>query len=265
MREPIACVAIEPGDIHARAQAGDNVLAGLMNALHARTRPGVVRREVLVREGEPVDGRRLAETERVLRRLGIFREVSVDTLRVGNRLVARVVTHDGWTTSLDASLNATGGAVTWSAGLTERNLLGMGHLLGGSYRKEVDRDAWRAQGQLNRVFGSRAAVGGYYDNLSDGRAAAWNVGFPYRAVSDRVELARPGRVAAARPGGLGLVTAPPPPRRLNAGGAPAPPPRRRGVTGGFRDLISFINDNASGARAADATDSAPRTSWHAFR
>jgi hypothetical protein len=191
-------VAIITHDIYDSAQAEGNLLAGLMNALHVRTRSWVVRRELLFRAGEPVDGRRLEETERNLRRLGIFRDARVDTVRVDGRLVARVVTHDGWTTSLETALSATGGEVTWSAGLNERNVLGTGHLLGGSYRKEVDRDAWRLRGQLNRLFGSRATVAAFFDDLSDGRAAAWNGGLPYLALSDRVELVLPGQVADQR-------------------------------------------------------------------
>ena len=92
--------------------------------------------------------------------------------------MARVVTYDGWTTSLETALSVTGGVTTWSAGLNERNVLGTGHLLGGSYRKEVDRDAWRVRGQLNRLFGSRAYGAAFYDNLSDGYAAVWNGGVP---------------------------------------------------------------------------------------
>jgi hypothetical protein len=185
-------------DIFDTAQARGNVLAGLMNALHVRTRPWVVRQELLFRAGEPLDARRLAETERNLRRLGIFRDASVDTVRVDGRLVAHVVTYDGWTTSLETALSFTGDVVTWSAGLNERNVLGTGHLVGGNYRKEVDRDAWRLRAQLNRLLGSRAFVAGFYDNLSDGYAAAWNAGLPFRSLSDRVELVLPGQVADRR-------------------------------------------------------------------
>ena len=194
----IDSIALETHNIYDSVQARSNLLAGLMNALHIRTRPWVVRRELLFDVGDSVDARRLEETERNLRRLGIFRDAHVDTVRVDDRLVARVVTYDGWTTSLETALSFTGDVVTWSVGLNERNVLGTGHLLGGNYRKEVDRDAWRVRAQLNRLFGSRATVAGFYDNLSDGQAAAWNGGAPFRAMDDRFEVLLPGQVADRR-------------------------------------------------------------------
>jgi hypothetical protein len=196
--QTIDSVAVITHDIFDTAQAQGNFLAGLMNALHVRTRSWVVRKELLFDVGDTLDARRLAETERNLRRLGILRDVTVDTVRVDGKLVARVVTYDGWTTSLETRLNFTGDVVTWSAGLNERNVLGTGHLIGGAYRKEVDRDAWRVRTQLNRLGGSPAYVAAYYDNLSDGYAAAWNGGVPYRSLSDRVQVLLPGQVLDGR-------------------------------------------------------------------
>jgi hypothetical protein len=194
----IDSIAVVTHDIFDSAQTEGNVLAGLMNALHMRTRPWVVRKELLFKTGDLLDHRRLEETERNLRRLGIFRDAAVDTLRVDGRLVARVTTYDGWTTSLETALSFTGDVVTWSLGLNERNVLGTGHLIGGNYRKEVDRDAWRLRSQLNRLLGTRLTVAAYYDNLSDGRAAAWNGGLPFLSLSDRFELVLPGQVADYR-------------------------------------------------------------------
>jgi hypothetical protein len=198
LSQTIDSVEVITHDIFDTAQARGNVLAGLMNALHVRTRSWVVRRELLFDVGDPFDVRRLEETERNLRRLGIFRDATVDTVRVAGRLVARVVTYDGWTTSLETALSFTGDVVTWSAGLNERNVLGTGHLVGGNYRKEVDRDAWRLRAQLNRVLGTRVFAAGFYDNLSDGSAASWNAGLPFYSLSDRVGLLLPGAVADRR-------------------------------------------------------------------
>jgi len=55
--------------------------ARVQNLLHARTRAGLIRREFLFHVGEPYDSARVAETERNLRRLGTFKQVSIDTVR----------------------------------------------------------------------------------------------------------------------------------------------------------------------------------------
>jgi hypothetical protein len=194
----IDSVAIETHDIFDSTEARASFLFGLMNALHVKTQSWVVQREVLVRPGAPLDPRLVAETERNLRRLGLFRHVVIDTTRVDGKLVARVVTYDGWTTSLETALSFTGSVVTWSAGLTERNLLGTGNLASVGYRKEVDRSAWRFRGQVNRVLGSRAVLAGFYDDLSDGRAGAWTPEVPFRALGDRVGGGLPGEAVDQR-------------------------------------------------------------------
>ena len=165
-------VAIETHDIFDSTEARASFLFGLANALHVTTQPWVVRREVLIRAGAPLDERLVAETARNLRSLGLFRRVVIDTVRANGRLVARVVTYDGWTTTLETALSSTGHVVTWSAGLTERNLLGTGNLVGASYRKEVDRRAWRFRGQANRALGTRVVGAGYAPGGGDGVAEA---------------------------------------------------------------------------------------------
>jgi len=194
----IDSVAIETHDIFDSTEARGSVLFRLMNSLHVKTQSWVVRREVLVRAGAPLDARLLAETVRNLRRLGLFRRVVIDTARVDGKLVARIVTYDGWTTTLETALSFTGNVVTWSAGLTERNVLGTGNLVGASYRKEADRSAWRFRGQLNRALGTRAVVAGFYDDLSDGRAGAWTPEVPFRAFGDRLGGGLPGEAADQR-------------------------------------------------------------------
>jgi hypothetical protein len=191
-------IAIETHDIFDSTEVRASFLFGLANALHVKTQPWVVRREVLIRRGVPLDQRLVDETARNLRRLGLFRRVAIDTIRVGGKLVARVVTYDGWTTTLETALSSTGSVVTWSAGLTERNLLGTGNLVGASYRKEVDRSAWRFRGQVNRALGTRAVVAGFYDDLSDGRAGAWTPEVPFRAFGDRGGGGLPGEAASQR-------------------------------------------------------------------
>jgi hypothetical protein len=194
----IDSVAVETHDIFPPDEVEGNVFAAIMNALHMKTRSSVVRKELLFRAGDTLDPRRLAETERNLRRRGIFRRVVIDTVRADGKLVARVFTSDGWTTNVDVGLSVTGGTVTWRAGAIEQNVLGTGHALGVIYRDEPDRNAVRLLGQLNRPFGTRAIVSGYYDDLSDGRAGGWTGGVPFLATEHRIGVELPGEAANRR-------------------------------------------------------------------
>lgn len=171
-------------DVFDSSEARRSVAFQLANAIRFRTRPEIVRRELLFHQGEPYDEARVAETRRNLRRLGLFRAIAIDTLRLGARLAVRVETHDGWTTQLELNARSTGGEFTWSAGLQEVDFLGLALAVGARYRKDTDRTAMTFLTSWSRVPGTRAQVAASYDDRSDGRLAEWALGVPFRAFAD---------------------------------------------------------------------------------
>lgn len=180
-------IAIITEDIFGEGETG-NVVFGIANALHVKTRTMVVRRELLFAVGAPYDAAAVAETGRNLRRLGIFRDVVIDSLRVDGRLVVRVRTADGWSTSLDVGAGSTGDQFTWNIGLFENNLLGTATRAGVSFRQETERTAWRLSGTIRRLGASRVGVDGFYDALSDGHQWGGWTGVPFRAYQDPVAV-----------------------------------------------------------------------------
>jgi hypothetical protein len=109
------------------------------NSLHVRTREGVIRRELLFVTGDCFDAYRLAESERLLRAFEGLSRVSVtdQPLPDGTHRV-NVVTHDEWSTRVDARLSASG----YGLRVPEANLLGTGQSLGVFFvRHDVTRDA----------------------------------------------------------------------------------------------------------------------------
>ena len=65
-------------------------LLRLANRLHHRTSAWVIRREILFREGMPLDTLRLQESERLLRDRGIFEAVRITRRADEGRNVVRV-------------------------------------------------------------------------------------------------------------------------------------------------------------------------------
>jgi hypothetical protein len=191
-------IVIRTHDIFDDAEVRNNVLFGLANAIRFRTRPAVVRRELLFRAGTPYDSALVAESARNLRALRIFRDVTIDTARLGSRLAAVVDTRDGWSTQLQLNGQSTGGEFTWSAGLIETNFLGTASVVGAVYRHDPDRNAVRFRGVVNRVFETRGRIDASYDNREDGDVGAWVVGFPFRALQDRRALELAGEVGRLR-------------------------------------------------------------------
>ena len=194
----IDTVVVITHDVFDAAEASRNPAFAVANAIRFKTRPEIVRRELLFRSGQAYDSARVAESARNLRRLGLFRDVTIDTTRLGGRLAVVVETRDGWTTELQLNARSTGGAFTWSVGLEERDFLGVAAAVGAQYRRDVDRTAWTVLTGWNRVLGSRLLGAGSYDDRSDGRLGVWAVGFPFRAFGERRALEWTGEAGRYR-------------------------------------------------------------------
>jgi hypothetical protein len=94
--------------------------------MHVRTRPEIIRRELLFAAGDTVDTLRVAESLRRLRKLQFLQDVHVEALKcptpLGELLALKVVTRDAWTTRPDIKPGGSSPRI----GLTERDLLGTG-------------------------------------------------------------------------------------------------------------------------------------------
>ena len=162
-------VRIERADVYTGAEARALWYARVANRLHRVTRERVVRRELLLGRGEPMDSARAAETARNLRRLGLFTEVFVDTVRRDDGALALDVrTHDGWTTRPAASVRAVGGQTLVSAALIETNALGLGGTLDLRFIDDPDRSTMRAELLLPRIVRDRITLGASATRFSDG-------------------------------------------------------------------------------------------------
>ena len=94
--------------------------------MHVRTRPEIIRRELLFAAGDTVDTLLVAESLRRLRKLQFLENAHVEADRcvtpTGELLALRVVTRDAWTTRPDIKAGGSSPRI----GLTERDLLGTG-------------------------------------------------------------------------------------------------------------------------------------------
>ncbi len=194
----IRSVRIETHNIFDSTQSRANFLFRAANAIHATTRTSVIGSELLFHEGEHLDSALLAETMRNLRARRLFRDVAITVSPDGDSVDIDVVTYDGWTTELVLNARVTDGQFTWALGGQERNFLGLGARVGLVYRKEVDRSAWTVRAGHDRIGGTRFGVDGLYDNLSDGTVGQWQVGVPFRSLSDRTGIQFFGEVADQR-------------------------------------------------------------------
>src|ERR1700682_4239133 len=94
--------------------------------MHVRTRPEIIRRELLFAAGDTVDTLRVAESLRRLRKLQFLENAHIEAVKcvapIGESLALKVVTRDSWTTRPDIKAGGSSPRI----GLTERDLLGTG-------------------------------------------------------------------------------------------------------------------------------------------
>lgn len=163
--------------------------ARLSNSLHVTTREPLIRRELLFRVGQPYDSARIAESERNLRALGVFRSVEIDSSQTDSGVVMQVTTHDGWTTRPEFSFRSTGGSIVYTIGLFEDNLLGTLTQTAVVYQKNPDRSTTLLQLYRPRLIAGLIAGTFSYASLSDGNLGYAQLALPYFAASSRVGAA----------------------------------------------------------------------------
>jgi hypothetical protein len=158
-------------------------LARMANGLHIQTQPAVIRRELLFKTGQPYDSALVAESERNLRALGIFRKVQIDSVRTPTGLMLRVLTKDGWSTQADWRFRSTGGEVAFTIGLIETNLLGTASTAAIRYRNDPDRSSVALSFRRPRMFQGTVGVGLQYENRSDGTIGGVAIERPFFSMT----------------------------------------------------------------------------------
>ena len=171
----IDTIIVETFNVFDPAEADANTIARIVNGIRFTTRENVVRRELLFKQGEPLDSALVAETQRNLRALRMFRSVTIDSGTVNDRFTVRVRTRDGWSTQLVLNARFVDGTLAWALGLIERNFLGTGNAVSAIYRSNPDRNSFTLGTLIDRPFGTQINVRGAYAKLSDGRIGNWNL------------------------------------------------------------------------------------------
>lgn len=179
----IDTIVIERRDIFGPESGTPPLIARIGDALHTRTGDRTIRRALYLDPGMPYDSARIAEAERGLRALAIFRDVRIDTARIGTQTGTRfgvvVQTADGWSTKPQLEYRSTAGDVTWRLGLVEENLLGTATQFSAVYGRTPDRDylslAYGNQAFLTR----RSRLDLRFDKLTDGHVGGWRYGIPF--------------------------------------------------------------------------------------
>ena len=114
----------------------------LVNAAHFRTRPAVIRRQLLIEPGDAFVARRIEESARLLRDNEFLCDAEIVPVAYRQGYVdLEVRTEDTWSLSPSISFSRKGGRNAGGIGIEDSNLFGSGSSLDLGYRSDVDRDS----------------------------------------------------------------------------------------------------------------------------
>lgn len=151
----IDSIEINPGNVFDLSiPEQDNFLFRLADRTHIITRKSVIRRELLLKEGDVYDSTLVAESLRNLRSLRFLLNIDIH-MKTGTRgeHIMVVETTDKWTAYPRISYMRSGGRNDLRTSLTESNFLGYGIEMSHRYYfLDNDRDFYQMEFRDNRVW-----------------------------------------------------------------------------------------------------------------
>lgn len=185
----ISRITLERRNVFDQDEQAKFWLLRLVNRLHIRTQPGIIRNEYLLHVGDRWDSLRAAETERNLKALGVFRRVSVDSVPGDSGVTMRVITSDGWSTRPDFRFHSTGGSVVYTLALIEDNLLGTATHTELNYRKDPDRTSTILAFRKSRLIAGKVGANLVFTDRSDGTLLSGVIDRPFFSNESRLGAA----------------------------------------------------------------------------
>ena len=161
----------------------DYALFRLADTLHIKTRPSVIRNQLLFKSGDRYQGRVIDETARILRTNNYFYDAWIQPVRYHDGKVdLKVTTKDVWTLNPGFNYSRSGGANSTGIQLEEVNFLGLGTKLALLHEVTIDRTVSLVSLSDAHVFGTWTGVGITYANNSDGYLRELNINRPFYSL-----------------------------------------------------------------------------------
>jgi hypothetical protein len=158
----------------------NNKLFALADHLHGKTRPAVIRSQLLFKSGERYSRHLLDESERILRADSYFYDAWIRPIAYHDGKVdLRVTTKDVWTLNPGFNFGRSGGTNAAGVKLEDSNMFGSGTDVVLSHSKTVDRSTSELTVVDQHAFGTWTSVAANYAALSDGHQRELTVQKPF--------------------------------------------------------------------------------------
>ncbi|MBT71500.1 MAG: hypothetical protein CMQ15_05580 [Gammaproteobacteria bacterium] len=164
----------------------NNPLFRWANRFHILTRETMVSQQLLFDSGQTYSSRILEESSRLLRTQGYFYDAEIRPVRYCNeRIDVEVITKDNWSFTPNMSIDRSGGENTYSIGLRDSNILGLGKQLTVSSGRDLDRRSSELSYEDNNVLGSRVTNRTTLIDSDDGFMRAFELALPFFFLDSR--------------------------------------------------------------------------------
>jgi hemolysin activation/secretion protein len=183
----VGAIRVRPQNIFDTDDPAENyAVFRFFNRIHPVTRPKVIERSLLFKEGERLSVQRLEETERLLRSNRYLYDVDIVPIAYRDGVVdLEVVTRDTWSLRPEIDIERSGGVTTGSLGVEERNFLGTGVAVGLSRISEVDHEGTQFSISDRHAFGPFIGLDYAYADLDTGHNQAFSLAKPFYALDVR--------------------------------------------------------------------------------
>jgi Surface antigen variable number repeat len=156
------------------------------NHLHLKTRPDVIRHQLLFKPGDRYNRHLIDESERILRADGFFYDAWIREVRYeDNHVDLRVTTRDVWTLNPGFNYSRSGGTNSIGVQVQDTNFLGSGADFKVFYTSTVDRTSTGLQASDEHTFDTWVSSALTLANNSDGHLREASVQLPFYALNTR--------------------------------------------------------------------------------
>ncbi len=158
------------------------------NKFHIQTNKNVVVKDLLFKEGEPINLSNLEESERLLRSRQYIWDAKVEVVKIcGNQATILVTTRDVWTLQPSADFGRAGGKNKFAFAISDSSFLGTGRLLEISRFSNFDRTGYQLGFNDHDFLENRWQLEMSYADNSDGYSQFVQLKRPFYALDIKWE------------------------------------------------------------------------------
>jgi len=180
-------IDISAGDIFDLQKSKERgAIHRLANKIHIQTKPSVVRNQLLFSKGDNFEQKKLAESERNLRKQRYIKSASIKPyLLCGNSVSVRVNTQDNWTLTPGVSFSRQGGNNNSGIAIEENNLFGYGQSLSFSFKKDATRNSKLFSYEDPQLLGTRNRLLLSLQDNTDGKGYGVSLEHPFYEIDSK--------------------------------------------------------------------------------